>query len=202
MNSHSPLSTPAVARAPFENLVPAIGKAGMWWFLASEIMIFGGLIATYVLFKMAHGGWAEEARHVNIVIGSINTVVLLTSSLTMVKAHEAAEHGRDRDASRFLLLTVLLGLLFLGFKAMEYTLEIRHGYHPLAGLFWSFYYAMTGLHGLHVLAGVIVNAYLFALAGGPNWGRLHHRTELAGLYWHFVDVVWIFLFPLLYLSTR
>jgi heme/copper-type cytochrome/quinol oxidase subunit 3 len=177
------------------------GKVGVWWFLASEIMVFGGLIACYVLFRLASGGWTEEASHVSTPIGSINTLVLLTSSLTMVEAFAAVE---DRDHKRvriFLFLTVLLGLTFLGIKAYEYSTEVGKGFTPLAGLFWSFYYTMTGLHALHVLAGVIANLALLIMAlGGHLWSKVQHRVELAGLYWHFVDIVWIFLFPLLYLS--
>jgi heme/copper-type cytochrome/quinol oxidase subunit 3 len=118
-----------------------------------------------------------------------------------VEAFAAVE---DRDHKRvriFLFLTVLLGLTFLGIKAYEYSTEVGKGFTPLAGLFWSFYYTMTGLHALHVLAGVIANLALLIMAlGGHLWSKVQHRVELAGLYWHFVDIVWIFLFPLLYLS--
>jgi heme/copper-type cytochrome/quinol oxidase subunit 3 len=182
--------------------VMAVGKMGVWWFLASEIMVFGGLIGTYILYRMASAGaWAEMAHHVSTLIGSINTVVLLTSSLTMVMAHAAIEDENRRRAKLYLGLTVLGGLLFLGFKAIEYTTEISNGFTPLAGTFWAFYYIMTGLHGLHVLAGIIWNFALFVMAlKGNLWPHTQQRVEYAGLYWHFVDVVWIFLFPLLYLS--
>jgi heme/copper-type cytochrome/quinol oxidase subunit 3 len=178
------------------------GKMGIWWFLASEIMVFGGLIATYILYRMASAGaWAEMANHVSTTIGAVNTFVLLTSSLTMVLAHAAIEDGNRQRAKLFLGLTILFGLMFLGFKAVEYTGEINKGFTPLAGAFWSFYYAMTGLHGLHVLAGIIANFALFVMAvRGSLWPTTQQRVEYAGLYWHFVDVVWIFLFPLLYLS--
>ena len=180
--------------------IPA-GKLGMWWFLASEIMVFGGLITCYVLFRLAHGGWAEEAAHVNWRVGSINTLILLTSSLTMVLAHGAVKADDRKAVRKFLGLTVILGLAFLGMKTYEYSGEIAEGFLPTSGLFWSFYYIMTGLHGLHVLAGIVVNFILLVLAmSGRLWPGAQHRVELAGLYWHFVDVVWIFLFPLLYLS--
>ena len=175
---------------------------GMWWFLASEVMTFGGFIAVYLLYRMANGGtWAEMAEHVSTLIGSINTVVLLTSSLTMVKACQAVDE-EDRVRTRnYLGLTVLLGLVFLGFKAVEYTNEIQHGFTPLAGSFWSFYYALTGLHALHMIGGIIANLVLFIMAArGTLWPKTQQRVEFIGLYWHFVDVVWIFLFPLLYLS--
>jgi len=177
-----------------------VGRAGMWWFLASEVMVFGGLIASYVLSRAAAGGWAAERAHVDAHLAAINTVILVTSSLTIVQAHVAAETNDQRRTRLFLLLTVLLGLAFLGNKGYEYSIEIGHGYTLQAAGFWGFYYAMTGLHGLHVLAGVIVNLVLFFALGGRGWERIRHRVEYAGLYWHFVDVVWIFLFPLLYLA--
>jgi len=177
-----------------------LGKVGVWWFLASEIMVFGGLIGSYILSRIAAGGWAAERAHVNTRLAVINTIVLVTSSLTVVEAHAAAEADERGRARQFLLFTVLLGCTFLGIKVYEYAGEFAHGLTPASGLFWSFYYTMTGLHGLHVLAGVIVNFSLFAATGGAAWPRLKHRIEYAGLYWHFVDVVWIFLFPLLYLA--
>jgi heme/copper-type cytochrome/quinol oxidase subunit 3 len=177
------------------------GRMGIWWFLASEIMVFGGLIASFVLERAAHGGWTAQAEHVHWVIGAINTLVLLTSSLTMALGLRAARAGEQRRLVTFLGLTILLGAAFLGIKAFEYSLEIARGFTPLAGLFWGFYYTMTGLHALHVLGGLAVNSTLWVLAArGRLWPRLQHRVEFAGLYWHFVDVVWIFLFPLIYLT--
>jgi len=177
-----------------------LGRAGMWWFLASEIMVFGGLLGSYVLSRIAHGGWHEEMSHLNALLAAFNTLVLVTSSLTIVLAHAAAERDDARAARRFLGITVLLALVFLGDKAYEYSTEIQHGFVPATSTFWSYYYAMTGLHGLHVVGGIVVNASLAVAAGGTAWRRVRHRVEYAGLYWHFVDVVWIFLFPLLYLS--
>jgi heme/copper-type cytochrome/quinol oxidase subunit 3 len=178
------------------------GKMGIWWFLASEVMVFGGLICTYILFRMASAGaWTEMATHVSTAIGSINTFVLLTSSLTMVMAFAAIEDEEHGKAQTYLALTILLGLMFLGIKAFEYSREIGKGFTPLSGTFWSFYYAMTGLHALHVLVGIITNFVLFLMAlRGTLWPTTQQRVEYAGLYWHFVDVIWIFLFPLLYLS--
>ena len=185
---------PVTAGHDVPGLAP--GKLGMWWFLASEIMVFGGLIGSYVVFRLGGVGWSAEAAHLQVTIGIVNTLVLLTSSLTVVQAYAAAEAGARHAARLFLGLTILGGLLFLGFKAAEYAAEVRAGFTPGSGIFWSFYYTMTGLHALHVVAGVAVNAVLFASA------RLctPHRLELAGLYWHFVDIFWIFLFPLLYLT--
>jgi len=178
--------------------IPGIlpGKVGVWWFLASEIMLFGGLIASFVVFRLGSAGWHGEAAHLSVPIGAINTLILLTSSLTMVQAFAAAERGDRRGLRVYLTLTILLGLTFLGIKAYEYTSEIRAGFTPGTGIFWSFYYTMTGLHALHVLAGALVNFTFFV---GERI-RNPHRLELAGLYWHFVDIVWIFLFPLIYLS--
>lgn len=196
-----------VATAEYYSQTPSItamlrGKMGIWWFLASEVMVFGGLISIYILFRMASAGaWAEMANHVSTTIGAINTFVLLTSSLTMVMARAAVSDEKRKHTKLYLGATILLGLAFLGFKAVEYSSELSKGFTPLAGPFWSFYYAMTGLHGLHVLAGIIANLALFVLAlRGTLWPHRQQRVEYAGLYWHFVDIVWIFLFPLLYLS--
>ena len=175
--------------------IPA-GKVGVWWFLASEIMLFGGLIASYIVFRLGGSGWHEASAHVSVTLGAVNTLILLTSSLTVVQAFAAAERGNAPALRLFLGLTILGGLAFLGFKAIEYTTEIRAGFTPGAGIFWSFYYTMTGLHALHVLGGIVVNAVLFL----GSRIRTPWRVELAGLYWHFVDIVWIFLFPLLYLA--
>ena len=177
--------------------IPA-GKMGVWWFLASEIMLFGGLISSFIVFRLGSAGWAGEAAHLSVPIAAVNTLVLLTSSLTMVQAFAMAERGDQRRLRNYLALTILLGLTFLGIKAYEYTAEIQAGFTPATGIFWSFYYTMTGLHALHVLAGAIVNFSLYVLVGGSL--RNSHRVELAGLYWHFVDIVWIFLFPLVYLT--
>jgi heme/copper-type cytochrome/quinol oxidase subunit 3 len=173
-------------------------KLAVWWFLASEIMVFGGLIASYLVLRLGGSGWAEASEHLSPTLAAVNTLVLLTSSYTVVRAFVAAERGDERGLRTQLGLTVAGGLVFLGIKAVEYTSEIRAGFTPDAGIFWSFYYTMTGLHGLHVLAGVVLN--VIVLGGARASIRHVHRVELAGLYWHFVDLVWIFLFPLLYLS--
>lgn len=176
------------------------GKVGVWWFLASEIVLFGGLIGTYIMSRLGSAGWSEMAAHLSVPIGTLNTFVLLTSSLTMVLAFAAAEEGEERGTRTWLFWTVLLGLAFLIIKAIEWGSEIGVGFTPTAGGFWSFYYVMTGLHALHVLGGVVVNFVLLLLAVMGLLGGREHRVELAGLYWHFVDIVWVFLFPLLYLS--
>jgi len=176
-----------------------LGKVGIWWFLASEIMVFGGLLGSYILTRLANGGWEHERAHVNTKLAILNTIVLVTSSLTVVEAHAAAESNNRERARQFLLFTVLLGCMFLCVKGYEYSHEIMNGLTPASGPFWSFYYTMTGLHGFHVLIGIVANFILW-LALASRWDKLKHRIEYVGLYWHFVDVVWIFLFPLLYLA--
>lgn len=199
------MSTPATQMGGSQSLPDqpdiSVGKLGMWFFLSSEIMVFGGLLGTFILSRIAAGGWAEAAEHVNTQIAAMNTLILVTSSFTIVQAHAAVDAGNRERATRYLLLTVLLGLSFLCIKGYEYSIEIGHGFIPSSGLFWSFYYTMTGLHAAHVIGGIIFNAALFSVAAwGRHWDRVSHRVEYAGLYWHFVDLVWIFLFPLVYLS--
>jgi heme/copper-type cytochrome/quinol oxidase subunit 3 len=181
---------------PFPAISP--GKMGMWWFLASEMMLFGGLIATYVVFRVGAGGWVEERAHTSLLLGALNTLLLLTSSMTMVMAWGRGEEGERAGVRRYLGWTILLGLGFLGVKGVEYASKVAAGLTPVTAPFWSFYFTMTGLHALHVLAGIVILALLWREAG-RGLGR-HHRVELGGLYWHFVDIVWIFLFPLLYMS--
>jgi heme/copper-type cytochrome/quinol oxidase subunit 3 len=176
------------------------GKLGIWWFLASEIITFGGLIGSYIVFRLANPPWTEEAHHLSVLIATINTIVLLTSSLTMVLAFAAVDQQDEHKTRTWLLLTVVGGLVFLVIKAFEWSLEIGAGRVPGASGFWSFYFTLTGLHGLHVLGGIVVNAILWLTAVRDRLRPVAHRVEYAGLYWHFVDIVWILLFPLLYLS--
>jgi heme/copper-type cytochrome/quinol oxidase subunit 3 len=130
-------------------------------------------------------------------IGTLNTFVLLTSSLFAVLGHQAAEAGNGKKAARYLWFTFAGGAMFLCFKAYEWSVEISHGYTITASTFWSFYYTAAGLHAAHVLAGIIIMA-IVARSAAKN--QELHRVELIGVYWHFVDVVWIFLFPLLYIA--
>ncbi len=189
-------ATPLPQARPTITGVPP-GRMALWWVIASEVVIFGGLIASYVLFRVRMPAWGESARHTSTALGAFNTLVLLTSSFTVVLVHQAALQRRLEAIRRYLLATIALGGTFLVVKAIEYTTEIRHGFTFTANLFWSFYYTMTGLHASHVLAGMIAIAIVLR---GALRGRHLHRVELAGLYWHFVDIVWIFLFPLLYLA--
>jgi heme/copper-type cytochrome/quinol oxidase subunit 3 len=150
----------------FSGPVLPAGKLGTWWFLASEVTTFGALVACYILFRLGGEGWSEETAHLSLVFPLVNTLVLLTSSMTMVMAHAAVAAGDERRLRLFLGITVLLGLGFLGVKATEYTREITHGFTPGSGLFWSFYYGMTGLHAAHVLGGIVVNSILFLTVPG------------------------------------
>ena len=175
----------------------ATGKLAVWWILVSEIFIFGGLLASYIMHRLAHDAWANEAAHTNLIAGSINTLVLLTSSLSAVLAHKAAEEGDGPKAARLLGLTMLGGLAFVLIKSFEWSVEIANGYTMLSSTFWSFYYTAAGLHACHVIGGVVIMGFV---AQAANKGRELHRVELIGIYWHFVDVIWIFLFPLLYIA--
>ncbi len=193
-----PLSA-SVSRSPRRIPVIPATRLGMWIFLASEVGTFGGLIATYVMMRMWHHEWLHESAHTLLSIGTINTVVLLTSSLTMVLAHEAAEAKERARTRRFLLLTAGLGLLFLCLKAFEYSHEIAGGHTPKVSVFWSFYFAMTGLHALHIVGGLVLMLYATL---GLRHDCVLRRVAPIGLYWHFVDVVWIILFPLMYVTTH
>ncbi|MGD2047224.1 MAG: cytochrome c oxidase subunit 3 [Gemmatimonadota bacterium] len=173
------------------------GRLAIWWVLASEVVIFGGLLGSYLMFRIGHPEWAEASVHTNTWIGAFNTLVLLSSSFTAVLGHQAAERGDGKTAAKFLFLTVAGALTFVCVKSVEWTIEISEGFTIQSNGFWSFYYTAAGLHALHVIAGAIIMTIIAIDA----WrGRELHRVELIGIYWHFVDVVWIFLFPLLYIA--
>jgi heme/copper-type cytochrome/quinol oxidase subunit 3 len=173
------------------------GRLMTWWVIASEIVIFGGLLASYIMHRLGHPEWAFAASHTNTWAGAFNTLVLLTSSLCAVLAHKAADAHDGKKAANLLRLTALGGLVFLGVKGFEWTTDIREGFTIASGGFWSYYYTLAGLHGLHVLAGAVI--MLFVAADAAKNEELQ-RVEYIGLYWHFVDIVWIFLFPLLYIA--
>jgi heme/copper-type cytochrome/quinol oxidase subunit 3 len=173
------------------------GLLAVWWVVVSEIVIFGGLLASYIMHRLAHDAWSVQAAHTNTWIGAFNTLVLLTSSLTAVLGHQAAERGDGPKAARFLMFTAGGAATFIIVKAFEWTSEIQHGFTITSSTFWSFYYTAAGLHALHVIAGAIVMLFV---AKDARKGLELHRVELIGIYWHFVDVVWIFLFPLLYIA--
>jgi heme/copper-type cytochrome/quinol oxidase subunit 3 len=173
------------------------GRLAVWWIIASEIVIFGGLLGSYVMHRLAHDGWSVQAAHTNTWIGAFNTLVLLTSSLAAVLGHKAADEGDGKKAAKMLVYTALGGITFALVKAVEWTIEIQSGYTITSNTFWSFYYTAAGLHALHVIAGVII---MLIVAKDAAKNLELHRVELIGVYWHFVDVVWIFLFPLLYIA--
>jgi len=189
---------------------------GMWVFLVTEILFFGGLFLAYTIYRWQYArGFALASHHMDILLGTVNTAVLICSSLTMAMAVHSAALGRRKPLMGFLVATMLLGAAFLGIKAVEYTEHIRHHLFPGPGfhypgpdarsaeIFFSLYFAMTGLHALHMIIGIGLLSVLFVLARrGRFIPEYYSPVEICGLYWHFVDIVWIFLFPLLYLIGR
>lgn len=178
-------------------------KLGMWLFLASEVMLFGALFSSYILLRIGASSWPIQSQEVNVVVGTVNTMILITSSVTMVMAWASLKMDNFKNFRIYLMSTIFLALVFLIVKIFwEYIPKFHHGHYPSTNTFYALYYTMTGLHGLHILGGILVNAY-FLIPGSKMWKkdrkRFTNRIELAGLYWHFVDLVWIFLFPTLYL---
>ena len=173
------------------------GRLAVWWVIASEIVIFGGLLGGYIMHRLGHPEWANQAVHTNTWFGALNTLVLLRSSLSAVLAHQEAEKKNGAKAAQYLMYTVLGGLVFLCVKAYEWTGEIKAGYTLTSNTFWSFYYTAAGLHGLHVIAGMVIMLFI---AADARKNQELQRVENIGIYWHFVDIVWIFLFPLLYIA--
>jgi heme/copper-type cytochrome/quinol oxidase subunit 3 len=178
------------------------GKFGIWLFLASEVMLFGALFSTYVLLRVGAETWPHGYTLLNVPLATFNTLVLIVSSVTMVMAWASLKMDQFGRFKMYLGATILLAIVFLVVKYFEYSAKFDHHIYPATNTFYSIYFTLTGLHGLHIVGGVIVNLYLL-LAGGALWKReperLINRIECAGLYWHFVDLVWIFLFPVLYL---
>ena len=187
----------------------------MWLFLITEIMFFGGLFLTYAVYrKLFTDAFIEASHRLNATIGAINTAVLLTSSLTMALAVRAAQLGKRKSLMVFLVLTMILGSAFLGIKGYEYHEKfVRHevpgtsfeweGPHARAAqIFFAMYFAMTGLHALHMIIGMGIMTYLLIRSyKGVYSENYPWPVEIGGLYWHFVDIIWIFLFPFLYLVT-
>ena len=178
------------------------GKIGIWLFLASEVMLFGALFATYIMMRMGAAEWPLGASILNWKMATLNTVVLITSSVTMVMAWASLMRRKYGTYQMYMFITVGLGLVFMFIKYLEYMAKFDHHLYPSTNTFLAIYFTLTGLHGLHVLGGMVINTY-FALFGkklydkNPQW--LTNRVEYSGLFWHFVDLVWIFLFPILYL---
>ena len=213
----------------FENLEQQreAGTLGMWVFLVTEIMFFGGMFLAYTLYRTQYPlEFASASNHLSLPLGAINTAVLIFSSFTMALAVYSAQTGKRRAQIVCLVLTILLGLTFLGIKAIEYYDKYRdqlipgrlfpnrpfnpHGVHLLPGadprhveMFYWIYFAMTGMHAVHMIIGVgVLSVILFFSYRGRYGPEYHNPVEISGLYWHFVDIIWIFLFPLLYLLGR
>ena len=177
-------------------------KLGIWLFLASEVMLFGSLFSAYALLRTGAASWPEQSTIVSVPLATLNTLVLISSSVTMVMAWSSLQARRADLFRRYMGLTLLLGAAFLVVKGVEYGDKFAHGLVPATNNFLGLYFTMTGLHAVHVIGGMLVNAYLLG-PGFRMWrsepARFANRVEVAGIYWHFVDVVWIFLFPVLYL---
>jgi cytochrome c oxidase subunit III len=176
------------------------GKLGIWLFLASEVMLFGALFSTYIILRTGSVDWPQG--ELSVWLGMANTFILIGSSVTMVMAWVSLKLNDWAKHRMYLLATVVLALLFLVNKYFEYADHIRRGELPAHSTFLAIYYTLTGLHGIHILGGVAVMAY-FLGPGAKLWRKnpemFANRIEYTGLYWHFVDLVWIFLFPVLYL---
>jgi heme/copper-type cytochrome/quinol oxidase subunit 3 len=175
---------------------------GMWLFLASEVMLFGGLFSAYVLLRMGSPEWPAGREILSFPLGLANTGILLTSSLTMAMAVRSLRRKDVEQYWLFMGFTVLLALSFVFVKALEWGEKIELGMLPSTSMFLALYFTLTGVHALHVLGGFVANAYLLA-SGFTLWSRdperLTSRVAAAGLYWQFVDVVWIGIFALLYI---
>jgi cytochrome c oxidase subunit 3 len=186
---------------------------GMWIFLVTEVMFFGGMFLGYAVYRYRyHEAFMAASDKLDILLGGVNTAVLILSSLTMAMAVHSAQTSKRRQLMVYLVITMLLGSVFLGIKAVEYAHKFHEslvpgaafrfdGPHPQnAQLFFSFYFAMTGFHALHMVVGVgLLSVILWMAYRGRFSAEYYNPVEVSGLYWHFVDIVWIFLFPLLYL---
>jgi len=188
-----------------EHADPAVAfesaKLGVWVFLATEVLLFGALFTSYAVFRVKYPELfrAEHAK-LDRVLGAVNTVVLITSSLMVVFGVDAIKRGKARLFEACFGATILLAGVFLCVKYVEYAAKFHHGIYPRTNLFFSIYFMLTGLHGIHVLLGMGVLSYVILLSRrGRLSANYYTPAEMSGLYWHFVDLVWIYLFPLLYL---
>jgi cytochrome c oxidase subunit III len=179
-------------------------KLGIWLFLASEVMLFGALFSSYVLLRTGAPSWPQGREILNVPLATLNTIILIGSSVTMVLSWAALKLNDFKKFRLWMGLTILAGFGFMIVKAIEYGSKFMHEppLLPSNNTFLAVYFTLTGLHGLHVLGGMVVNGYFWG-PGAKMWKaepeRFTNRIEVAGLYWHFVDLVWIFLFPTLYL---
>jgi cytochrome c oxidase subunit 3 len=195
-------------KIPFnEDLRPDTGlynaKLGIWLFLASEVMLFGGLFSAYIMLRLSDPNWANYGQSaLNVPLATLNTAILITSSITMVMSWVSLKLNDIKKYSFYMGLTLLCSFGFLIIKYFEYSAKFEHGLYPSTNNFLAIYFTITGLHGLHIIGGIFVNGYFFG-PGKKMWSsepqRFTNRIEVAGLYWHFVDLVWIFVFPTLYL---
>ena len=173
------------------------GKLGMWLFLASEVMFFTGFIGSYIVLRLASPSWPDPTQLLDTPLLAVNTFVLICSSGTMVYALQSIQNGNQKRLQMFLLFTILLGCTFLGIKAYDYNHLIHAGFTISSNLFFSCYYMLTGFHGLHVTGGVVAFITLLVRARqGAFTPERHTYVEYVGLYWHFVDIVWIVLFAI------
>ena len=177
-------------------------KLGIWLFLASEVMLFGALFSSYVLLRVGSDSWAHGYDLLNVPLATLNTFVLIGSSVTVVMAWTSLKLNDLGKAKTWLWVTVALAGVFLVVKAIEYGLKFEHHISPATDNFYATYFTITGLHGLHVIGGIL--AFLILIFKGDRMWKedsehFTNRVECCGLYWHFGDLVWIFLFPTLYL---
>ena len=193
-----------------------VARLGMWVFLSTEVLFFGGMMLLYYAYRSGYpAGFAEAARHTDIFIGTINTAVLLTSSFAVAWAVAAAKDGDGRLAAILLGAAALLGVVFLGLKSIEYLKEYHEHLVPAVNfafpgkqansveLFFIFYFISTGLHALHLTIGIVALTVMARrTARGQMTPHLRNGVTVTGLYWHFVDAVWLFLFALIYLPGR
>jgi len=177
-------------------------KLGIWLFLASEVMLFGALFSTYIIMRVGAASWPQGSSVLNVPIGTFNTLVLISSSVSMVMAWASLKENKWKMHKVYLGITILCALAFLVVKTFEYSAKFSHGLFPKTSTYMAIYFTLTGLHAIHVIGGIVVLSYLFG-PGARMWKtrpeQFTNRIEVVGLYWHFVDLVWIFLFPVLYL---
>jgi cytochrome c oxidase subunit 3 len=212
----SEVVTRSILAEPFNDLEQQheAAKLGMWIFLATEVLFFGGLFLAYTVYRSLYPEtFAAASRHTEVILGGTNTAILLLSSTLMALAVRAAQLGRRRLVGWLLFVTATLGIVFLAIKGVEYhkdwvdrlvpgtAFQWHEANPPAAELFFWLYFAMTGLHAIHVLIGVVLLLTFAFLSWGRRFDQGRYMpVEIAGLYWHFVDIVWVFLFPLLYLA--
>lgn len=185
---------------------------GMWLFLLTEVLFFGGLFLLYIIYRQLHfAGFATASRQSQLTIGTVNTVLLLTSSATYTYGVGRAREGDNRMVSRTCLVTAMLGIAFLLLKLYEWKLDLDDGLFPGPGfsgsggsqLFWCFYFVATGLHAVHMIVGVALVGWIYLAARGTRFSSGYHTpVEVVGLYWSFVDMVWLCLYPMIYLVGR